>query len=94
MVQFSSLESLTKASISGGCFVKLIDSRGSKFCLRAENEKFSFENSPNKHTVKVQNEVNESFQLTHWGRHKCWHFPDNIFKCTLINENVYISIKI
>ena len=28
--------------------------------------------------------------LTHWGR----HFPDDIFKCIFLNENVYISIKI
>ena len=32
--------------------------------------------------------------LTHWGRQNDRHFPGNIFKCNLLNENVWISIKI
>ena len=35
--------------------------------------------------------------LTYWGRDKMAansHFPDDIFKCIFLNENVYISIKI
>ena len=32
--------------------------------------------------------------LTHWGRDKGRHFPDDIFKCIFLNENVLISIKI
>ena len=38
-------------------------------------------------------------ELTHWGvwpillQNGC-HFPDNIFKCIFLNENVWISIKI
>ena len=33
--------------------------------------------------------------LTHWGTNKNGHhFPDDIFKCLFLNENVWISIKI
>ena len=32
--------------------------------------------------------------LTHWGRDNGRHFPDDIFKCIFLNENVSISIKI
>ena len=32
--------------------------------------------------------------LTHWGRDKMAKFPDDIFKCIFLNENVWISIKI
>ena len=34
--------------------------------------------------------------LTHWGWDKMHgrHFPDDIFKCIFLNENVWISIKI
>ena len=29
-----------------------------------------------------------------WGGDNCCHFPDDIFKCIILNENVSISIKI
>ena len=32
-------------------------------------------------------------RLTHWDRNGR-HFPDDIFKCISLNENVWISIKI
>ena len=32
--------------------------------------------------------------LTDWGKENGRHFPDNIFKCIFINENICISIKI
>ena len=32
--------------------------------------------------------------LTHWGRHNGRHFPDDIFKCIFLNENVWILLKI
>ena len=32
--------------------------------------------------------------LTYWGRDNGRHFPDDIFKCIFLNENVLISIKI
>ena len=33
--------------------------------------------------------------LTHWGQEKNGrHFPDDIFKCTFLNENIWIPIKI
>ena len=33
-------------------------------------------------------------QLTHWGRENGRHFPDDIFKCIFLNENVRIASNI
>ena len=32
--------------------------------------------------------------LTHWGRENGRHFPDDIFKCIFVNENVWIPVHI
>ena len=32
--------------------------------------------------------------LTHWGQDKMAAFPNNIFNCIFLNENVWISNKI
>ena len=34
------------------------------------------------------------YQLIHWGQDNGRHFPDDLFKCIFLNENVLISIKI
>ena len=31
---------------------------------------------------------------TLWSRQNCRHFPDDVFECIFLNENVWISIKV